>query len=410
MTFSCVPPTELVLEVADSVQRQSWQQSQQLTTANGRWTAYLNQICLDTLLPWLQDYLPEAALAPEAALWSADGLLSLWDATNGTAIQLDRKRLVLIPDKSIDTRSITVPQEWVDIPDWAGDYYLAVQVNPEGDWLRCWGYTTHEHLKTQGSYDSDDRTYTLDAAQLVADLNTFWVVRQLCPDEPTQAAIAALTALSETQAETLLQQLAQPAIGQPRLALPFEQWGALLARSTWRQRLYHLRREAQLSELQLRESQAEPTAATPQPVRLSQWLQHLFDATWQAIDNLIAQPNLAYSFRQSSDTAASQIKRAKQILLDAEANLAVVLVLILELEADGRVGVRVQLFPAAPARYLPADVQLSMRSASGELVQTVQADQQADYIQLKRFKCPPDKPFQIQVAIDRFLYTELFTG
>jgi len=24
-----------------------------------------------------------------------------------------------------------VPQEWVDIPEWAADYYLAVQVNPD---------------------------------------------------------------------------------------------------------------------------------------------------------------------------------------------------------------------------------------------------------------------------------------
>jgi len=41
-----------------------------------------------------------------------------------------------LPERDLTKRM--VPQEWVDIPEWAADYYLAVQVNPDSGWLRIW--------------------------------------------------------------------------------------------------------------------------------------------------------------------------------------------------------------------------------------------------------------------------------
>ena len=35
---------------------------------------------------------------------------------------------MLIPSEAIDDSELEVPQEWVDIPSWAADYYLAVQI------------------------------------------------------------------------------------------------------------------------------------------------------------------------------------------------------------------------------------------------------------------------------------------
>lgn len=384
MTFSWVPPTEWMLEVTAAVQSRSWQQCQQLTTPQGYWHAYLNQICLSTLLPWLHEFVPGAAV------WSADALLSTWDIVNGTAIQLDTKRLVLLPDKALEAR-VTVPQEWVDIPTWAGDYYLAVQVNLEGEWLRVWGYTTHEQLKTAGSYDPIDRTYSLDATQLI-DLNAFWVARQLCPDEPTQAAIDPLPILSNLQADSLLQQLVQPG-----LELPFAQWGALLERSGWRQRLYQLRQEDQLRR--------EANQANRR-VQLGQWLQNVFDQSWEAIEALFAAPpNLDYSLRDANVDCS--IRRVKRIWLEP-LNQAVALVVLLEPEAAA-VRIRVQLYPLT-GDYLPPNVQLSMRSAAGQTVQSVRADEQAEYIQLKQFRCAAGTVFQIDVAIDGFMHTEQFVG
>ncbi|PSO81051.1 MAG: hypothetical protein BRC41_15925 [Cyanobacteria bacterium QH_9_48_43] len=60
---------------------------------------------------------PEQGLAPSPAL------PSFWEVVNGTAIALSGVRLVLIPSEAADLSELRVPQEWVDIPSWGGDYY-----------------------------------------------------------------------------------------------------------------------------------------------------------------------------------------------------------------------------------------------------------------------------------------------
>ncbi|MFN6566031.1 DUF1822 family protein [Dendronalium sp. ChiSLP03b] len=379
MSFSCVPPTQLWLEVSPEIQDQSWQGSQSCVSLRGRWNAYLNQVCLSTFLPWLQaEYAPEASVRTDVS-----ALLNSWEVVNGTAIHIDTKRLILIPDKTLETREFYVPQEWVDIPNWVGDYYLAVQVNPDGEWMRIWGYTTHEQLKNQGSYDSQERTYCLDANQMVEDLNVLWVVRQLYPDEPTQAALAPLPALSDTQVESLLQRLANPTITNPRLELPFELWGALLQREEWQQR-------------------RSPTTLT---VNLRQWFQNIVADSWQTIETLFgAQPDFAFSFREVSESV-EQIRRVKVINLGTQ---TVVLMLTLTAEADGRVGIRTQLYPSDRDRHLPANIRLSLISASGQTVQLVEAREADNSIQLKRFKCPLNTKFSLQVELDDLSFTEDF--
>ncbi|MBV9386644.1 MAG: DUF1822 family protein, partial [Chroococcidiopsidaceae cyanobacterium CP_BM_ER_R8_30] len=150
-------PTQLWLEVSQTTQANAWQQSQSFRAPNCRWNTYLNLSCLNTFLPWLrEEYEPGAAPWPNLA-----ALPSFWGVVNGTAITLGTKRLVLVPTETIDLSELRVPQEWVDIPSWVADYYIAAQVNPDDGWVRIWGYTTHQQLKTSGSYDSGDRTYCL---------------------------------------------------------------------------------------------------------------------------------------------------------------------------------------------------------------------------------------------------------
>lgn len=228
---------QVCLEIPQTAQDEAWRQSQSFSTASSQWNAYLNQICLNAILPWLQDeYSPQAAAWPNAAV-----LPSFWEVVNGTAIALDAARFAVIPIETIDLSELRVPQEWVDIPGWAADYYLAAQVNPDERWVRIAGYCTHQQLKADGSYDASDRTYYLDEDNLTKDLNVLWVARQLCPDEPTKSAISPLPALPLAQAENLLQRLGNSDVVTPRLAVPFELWGALLEHGAWRQRLYQLR-------------------------------------------------------------------------------------------------------------------------------------------------------------------------
>ena len=78
---------------------------------------------------------------------------------------------------------------------------------------------------------------------MIQDLNVLWVVRQLCPNEQTRAAISPLPTLSANQTENLWQRLKSPAVSTTRLELPFPVWGALLEQEDWQQQLVRQRRE-----------------------------------------------------------------------------------------------------------------------------------------------------------------------
>ncbi len=215
------------------IQAQTWQQSHALATPNSQWTAYLNQLCWQTLLPWLQeDYLPTATVTPHVV-----SLPTFWELTTGTALRLNDRRIILIPTETIDLDEFRIPQEWVDIPTWAGDYYLSAQVNPDEGWVRVAGLATHRQVKTQGLYDMGDRTYTLSDTDLTPDFSSIWVAQQLAPTENLRSELSPIAALSPTQADNLLERLGNPTVLTPRLAVPFEQWAGLLNHGGWRQQL-----------------------------------------------------------------------------------------------------------------------------------------------------------------------------
>ena len=225
--------SRIYLDIDSTIQNDAWRQSQSLATSSSRWTAYLNQLCLGVLLPWLrEDYEPQAtpALSPPS-------LLSIWELVNGAPMSLGKTRLILIPTESIDLDEIRIPQEWVDIASWLGDYYLIVQVNPDDGWVRIVGFITHRRLKAQGQYDGRDRTYCLDDSNWLDDFILLWVPRQLHAKEANRTAALPLTALSLPQANQLIERLGNPSVLTPRLSVPFPLWGALLSHDGWRQRL-----------------------------------------------------------------------------------------------------------------------------------------------------------------------------
>jgi hypothetical protein len=386
MTFTFAEPTELLLEISSSLQAQSWQQSQVYTTASSRWRAYTNQICLNAVLNWIKtEYFPEAI-----ALSSS----SLWDIVNGSVISLGEKRILLLPSEAIDHSELEVPQEWVDIPNRAVDYYFAVQVKPDGEWVKVWGYTTHQELKSQGKYDTFDRTYCIDAGFLTKDLNAFFLTYQFCPTEQTKATIAALPELSDIQAENLLQRLGSASVTFPRLAVPFTLWGALLENEQWRQRLSQQRQ----NNVNAR-------------VNLTQWLEGIYSAGWQEIETLFGANAslLALNLRSGISTTDVKIKRAKLIDLKMQIeSLSVVLLIALIPLADQQVSVRVQLHPASGESYLPANVKLALFSESGEPLQEVLARRQDNYMQLPIFDVEAGELFSIQVAFGELEVRENF--
>lgn len=226
-------PTQLTLEINQATINQAWKQSQSSGNDFSKWQKYLNQVALDTFLPWLQAEEDATAKAGFDAATQAD----IWEIVNGTLIQINGAKIALIPTEAEDLSELRVPQEWIDIPEWTADYYLAVQVSIDNGCVRVWGYTTHQQLKNNGKFSHSDRTYSLIDEELIGDIDVLWVARELCPDEVTQAAVEPIATLADAQANNLVQRLGSQAQLLPRLAVPFTTWAALIQNKAWCRRL-----------------------------------------------------------------------------------------------------------------------------------------------------------------------------
>ncbi|MDF5720160.1 MAG: DUF1822 family protein [Rhizonema sp. PD37] len=225
-------PTDLILPIPPDIA----QRSESFSNPTSLASASLNKLCLNAVLPWLQE-----DLAPQAKPWpSITALPSFWEFVNGTAISIDGTRFVLVPSEAMDLGEMRVAQEWVDIPSFVGDYYLAVQVEPDDGYVRIWGYCTHEQVKSQGSYDSSDRTYSVDNVDMINDISVLMVAQQFCQEETTRRVVPSLPTLLPVQAQNLISRLQTSHIT-PRLEIPFQLWGALIEHGGWRQSLYQRR-------------------------------------------------------------------------------------------------------------------------------------------------------------------------
>lgn len=213
------------------------EQSRAYSNESARHTALLNQWCLTGFIDWARENLE---LDEVPTVWPSEAELpSIWELVNGTVVALGNKRLVLLPSDALDTEELTVPQEWVDCPEWRADYYLAVQVNAEAGWMQIWGYTSHRTLKTKGTYDPIYHTYALERDLLVSDIDILWVACSLALNETVE--IESIPALSAAEVNRFCEQLSQPTPYSPRLDVGFQVWAALIANDAWRQRLYQTR-------------------------------------------------------------------------------------------------------------------------------------------------------------------------
>ncbi len=288
---------QLCLEFSETDREQAWRLSQNYSNDAARWNAYLNHLCLNVLIPWIQEE-SDSPIPPK--VWpSREALPSIWEIVNGTVVTLGETRIALIPSEAIDRSEFGVLSEWVDLTSWAADYYLAVQVNPDDLWLQVWGFTTHSQLKSQGYYDRFDRSYTLEGDDLIENLNALWVSLELCSNE--KAALAEIQSLSGKEAEDIVQELSQVSDRSPRLEVEFEKWAALLENHTYRQQLYDARLK-QSQALVFNSGAKTFTQVSRSLVNLSQWFENMFEAGWQAFEEVLGtgQSNLAFSMRSGS--------------------------------------------------------------------------------------------------------------
>ena len=131
--------------------------------------------------------------------------------------------------------------------------------------------------------------------------------------------------------------------------------------------------------------------------KLSQWLQGALAEGWQTFEELVApEANLALSTRSVSE----KIRRGKLIDLGMQLEDRTVAILItVTPEVSEKVGILVQLYPTGGARYLPANLQLTLFDKTDKPLQSTQSRSQDSYIQLKSFKGKLGTRFGIEVSM-----------
>jgi Protein of unknown function (DUF1822) len=211
----------------------------------------LNQVCINPIKQWISESI-SLAVKPTfpCYLERGENFEFISKLVNGFVLQVGGSRIVFIPSDAIDIEEFEVPQEWVDLPNWAGNYYVPVRVDLEHHYLHLWGFIAHADLKSRGQLDRIFRNYHIAQNETIANLDLlqdsyeFYAAKNLIT---AQIPLDQLDRLSSNEAQSLIQQLHQrKARFSPRLDLPFKHWGAILDDSQLLQR--YCNRETDLGE------------------------------------------------------------------------------------------------------------------------------------------------------------------
>jgi hypothetical protein len=190
-----------------------------------QWRATIHRLALAAIEPWLAETL-DCTPRP----WpNRSAQTGLWKWFDGAVLRCGDRRIVVLATTAIDRDELRVPQEWVDLPDWCADYYLAAQVDPEAGLVTLWSYASHGQLKA-GHYDSFDRSYSLTADHLYGEVALLGMVR-----DSTRAELAPIGLPTAVQAQLLIDRLATEPW--PRQSIPMAQWLGLISHGGWRQQL-----------------------------------------------------------------------------------------------------------------------------------------------------------------------------
>lgn len=401
---------QLFLEFSQEDIKKIWELEQKYTNDVARWNAYLNHLCLQTFVRWLED--EEDISEMPLTFPDPNSLSNIWEFVNGTAITIGKTKIVLIPNEIIDTEEFYVPAEWVDIPEWKADYYLAVQVDLEENWMRIWGYTNHRTVKQQGNYNYFQRAYVLEPEDLIEDIDLIWVATKLNLDE--KVSVEPLPQLSNQIIKELIEKLSQPSSYSPRLDLDvsFPEWCSLMKNDNSRQELYHKRLvNAGLVVV----SNAATSQLNQTRVNLNNWLIQDFVATinqgWQDIKYFFSlnskSPELA--FRSKRTVAKEEIVQAKLIDFGVQlGDKSVILLVSLTPKNDDSVQVIAEVHPTGNDQYLPHTLKLKLLAESGESLDEVESRIKDNYIQTNYFDIVSETCFSLQVSLGNIIVTEDF--
>lgn len=362
------------------------------SNATARTNAELNQICLQKIQAWLTEIGIEST-----PTFTPTQMDSIWDVVNGCALTVGNRRLILVPSDKLDREELNVPQEWVDIPTWMGDYYLAVQIDLDERTMNIWGYTSHRTLRETGTFDRIDRTYSISSDFLIGELDILWMAQLLDLQEIT--TVPPIASLNAERSTSAIDRLSQPSPYSPRLDLDFNTWAAILSNNDLRDRLHQ--RRLRVATLQ---------AITTPALSLTDWLRSEFSQAvaqgWDTLDRIMTRGELAVV--RGGDMSS---ERAKLIDLQYQLDRTNVVMLVgIKPQGETHVVVSVQVYPAPGTPTLPPQLKLSYITDEGEDLQTVISRDRDFQIQLPIFTCDVGTTFNIQLQLDGVSQVEKFVA
>ena len=221
-------PDHQWIEISEQDKEEAEANTRCYANQTGRNYAFVNYLCHKVFSKWVKEY---QEIESNNKVFSSDNNLArIWQFINGSVVNIHDKRLILIPSDATDLEGFEVQQEWVDIPNLAGDYYLPVRVDLERNYLHIWGFISRKNLQKRADYDKLDKLYIVSSGDVIDDIETLWIALELYEEK---GDFEALPSLTESEAAKLIKTYSQPLPYSPRLKDNFQEWMALLNEKEW---------------------------------------------------------------------------------------------------------------------------------------------------------------------------------
>jgi Protein of unknown function (DUF1822) len=191
----------------------------------------LNLHCKSIIKEWLETDrgLSSTEDFPYSGILKNDRLVS--KIVNGFCLKIEKSKVVFIPSEQLDIDRFEVAQEWVDLKNWMGDYYVPIQVDVDAQYLHLWGTISHQELKqTEEPDDEIFRYYNVDADRMVDNLEVLWTSCEIAPD-PRSVNIPEL--VTQGVGTFIKRVKSEAGSNFDRLILQFNEWGAILDSSRY---------------------------------------------------------------------------------------------------------------------------------------------------------------------------------
>ena len=143
--------------------------------------------------------------------------------------------------------------------------------------------------------------------------------------------------------------------------------------------------------------------------QLSAWLEDRFDPAWKPVETLFAAWGRSPVRLRSAFNLRGEgtIKRFKEIKLGAKNSITPILLIAISRELSGY-KICVQLQPVATQTTLPANIELNLLDESKNLLATISAKEEDNFIQLPYFRGIKDETFTVGVVWQSASYEEEF--